>query len=114
VAFCLQRSCKTSKYDRLLYILNLLRSRNNSRASDLAEESEASERTIYRDVIDLSSANIPIYFDDGSLLYEVKGKGTEEILRWILGFKDKAEVSEPEELRDKPKQISRKLARIYA
>ena len=65
MAFCLQRSCKTSKYDRLLYILNLLRSRNKLRASDLAEECEVSERTIYRDIIGLSSANIPIYFDDG-------------------------------------------------
>lgn len=54
-----------SKYDRLLYILNLLRSRNKLRASDLAKECEVSERTIYRDIIDLSSANIPIYFDDG-------------------------------------------------
>jgi len=54
-----------SKYDRLLYILNLLRSRNKLRASDLAKECEVSERTIYQDIIDLSSANIPIYFDDG-------------------------------------------------
>jgi predicted DNA-binding transcriptional regulator YafY len=31
----------------------------------MAKEREVSERTIYRDIIDLSSANIPIYFDDG-------------------------------------------------
>ncbi len=54
-----------SKYDRLLYILNLLRARRGLKASDLAKECEVSERTIYRDIIDLSSANIPIYFDDG-------------------------------------------------
>jgi len=54
-----------SKYDRLLHILNLLRSRRNLRAADLAKECEVSDRTIYRDIISLSSANIPIYFDDG-------------------------------------------------
>jgi predicted DNA-binding transcriptional regulator YafY len=64
VAFCLQRSCKTSKYDRLLYILNLLRSRNTLRAADLAKEREVSERIIYQDISDLSSANISVYLDD--------------------------------------------------
>jgi len=54
-----------SKYDRLLHLLNLLRSRHFLKASDLAKECEVSERTIYRDIISLSSANIPIYFDDG-------------------------------------------------
>jgi predicted DNA-binding transcriptional regulator YafY len=54
-----------SKYDRLLHLLNLLRSRHSLKASDLARECEVSERTIYRDIISLSSANIPIYFDDG-------------------------------------------------
>lgn len=54
-----------SKYDRLLHLLNLLRSRHKLQASDLARECEVSERTIYRDIMSLSSANIPIYFDDG-------------------------------------------------
>jgi predicted DNA-binding transcriptional regulator YafY len=54
-----------SKYDRLLLILNLLRARRNLRVSDLANECEVSERTIYRDIISLSSANIPIYFENG-------------------------------------------------
>ncbi|MCJ7457714.1 MAG: transcriptional regulator [candidate division Zixibacteria bacterium] len=54
-----------SKYDRLLHLLNLLRSRHNLKASDLARECEVTERTIYRDIMSLSSANIPIYFDDG-------------------------------------------------
>jgi predicted DNA-binding transcriptional regulator YafY len=54
-----------SKYDRLLHVLNLLRARHGLKASDLAEECEVSERTIYRDIIALSSANIPIYFDNG-------------------------------------------------
>ncbi len=54
-----------SKYDRLLNLLSLLRSRNNLKASDLAHECEVSERTVYKDIVSLSSANIPIYFDDG-------------------------------------------------
>lgn len=54
-----------SKYDRLLHVLNLLRGRQGLKASDLAKECEVSERTIYRDIIALSSANIPVYFDNG-------------------------------------------------
>ena len=54
-----------SKYDRLLHMLNLLRARQGLKTSDLARECEVSERTIYRDIIALSSANIPIYFDNG-------------------------------------------------
>jgi predicted DNA-binding transcriptional regulator YafY len=54
-----------SKYDRLLHILNLLRSRRSLRAKDLAKECEVTERTVYRDILSLSSANVPIYFDDG-------------------------------------------------
>jgi predicted DNA-binding transcriptional regulator YafY len=54
-----------SKYDRLLHVLNLLRARQGLKASDLARECEVSERTIYRDVIALSSGNVPIYFDNG-------------------------------------------------
>jgi predicted DNA-binding transcriptional regulator YafY len=54
-----------SQYDRLLNLLNLLRSRDNLKASDLAHECEVSERTVYKDIVSLSAANIPIYFDDG-------------------------------------------------
>jgi len=54
-----------NKYDRLLHLFNLLRSSHNLKTADLAKECDVSERTIYRDIISLSSANIPIYFDDG-------------------------------------------------
>jgi len=54
-----------SKYDRLLYILNLLRVRRNLNAGRLAEECGVTERSIYRDMIALSEANIPIYYDNG-------------------------------------------------
>lgn len=53
------------KYDRLLYILNLLRSRRNLNADALAKECGVTERTIYRDIASLSEANIPIYYDHG-------------------------------------------------
>lgn len=56
---------KMAKYDRLLYILNLLRSRRNLNADMIAVECEVTERTIYRDIIALSEANIPIYYDKG-------------------------------------------------
>ncbi|RME19381.1 MAG: HTH domain-containing protein, partial [Candidatus Zixiibacteriota bacterium] len=45
------------KSDRLLYILNLLRTRRNLNAARLAEECGVTERSIYRDIISLSEAN---------------------------------------------------------
>ena len=54
-----------SKSARLLYILNLLRARRNLNAARLAEECGVTERSIYRDIISLSEANIPIYYDNG-------------------------------------------------
>lgn len=56
---------KMSKYDRLLYILNLLRTRRNLNAASLARECGVTERSIYRDIIALSEANVPIYYDNG-------------------------------------------------
>jgi predicted DNA-binding transcriptional regulator YafY len=53
------------KMERLLYILSLLRTNHWLKASDLAKKCEVSERTIYRDIISISEANIPIYFDGG-------------------------------------------------
>ena len=54
-----------SKHERLLFILNLLRSRKNLNAAMLAEECGVTERSIYRDIVALSEANIPIYYDNG-------------------------------------------------
>ena len=53
------------KYDRLLFILNLLRSHRNLGASRLASECGVTERTIYRDMIALAGADVPIYYDRG-------------------------------------------------
>lgn len=54
-----------NKYDRLLLILNLLRSRKNMNAKMLAEECRITEQTIYRDLISLTEIEIPIYYDKG-------------------------------------------------
>ncbi len=54
-----------AKYDRLLYILNLLRARRNLNARMLAQECGVTERSIYRDIVALSEANVPIYYDNG-------------------------------------------------
>ncbi|MCK4632197.1 MAG: YafY family transcriptional regulator [candidate division Zixibacteria bacterium] len=54
-----------NKYQRMLFILNLLRTRRNMNAQALAEECQVTPRSIYRDIIALSEANIPIYYDNG-------------------------------------------------
>lgn len=54
-----------TKYDRLLHILNLLRARRNMTAGKLADECGVTQRSIYRDILSLSEANIPIYYDHG-------------------------------------------------
>lgn len=54
-----------AKYDRLLHILNLLRTRRNLNAAYLALECGVTERSIYRDILSLSEANVPVYYDNG-------------------------------------------------
>lgn len=54
-----------NKYERLLYILNLVRSHQGLNAAKLARKCEVTERTIFRDITALSSANVPIYYDRG-------------------------------------------------
>jgi predicted DNA-binding transcriptional regulator YafY len=51
--------------DRLLSMLMLLQTRGRLTARKLAIELEVSERTIYRDVIALNAAGIPIYSEGG-------------------------------------------------
>jgi predicted DNA-binding transcriptional regulator YafY len=50
--------------ERLLHMVNILRSGKGYSASELAQALGVSERTIYRDVVDLSQ-QVPIYYDRG-------------------------------------------------
>lgn len=54
-----------SKAGRLLKILNIIRSNRSCTATELARQCGVSERTIYRDIVALSEAGAPIYYDNG-------------------------------------------------
>jgi len=51
--------------DRLLSMLMILQSRGKTGAQDLASELEVSKRTVYRDVIALSTSGVPVYTEKG-------------------------------------------------
>ena len=51
--------------DRLLSLMMLLQSRGRMTARQLAEELEVCERTIYRDIVALSAAGVPVYGEAG-------------------------------------------------
>ncbi len=53
------------KAARLLTILNLLRTRRSLSVAQLSAELEVSERTVYRDIVTLSEAGAPVYYDRG-------------------------------------------------
>ena len=54
-----------AKADKLLYLVNLIKSNHNLTAKQLAEKCGVSERTIFRYINSLASASLPIYYDHG-------------------------------------------------
>lgn len=54
-----------NKSSRLLYLITIILNNPGVGVSRLAEKCNVSERTIYRDVIAISEAHIPIYYDNG-------------------------------------------------
>nr|MBN2277679.1 HTH domain-containing protein [candidate division Zixibacteria bacterium] len=54
-----------SKAERLLFIVNLFRTRKKLTLEELQQECGVSKRTVFRDILALSSMNIPIYYDNG-------------------------------------------------
>lgn len=50
---------------RLINLVLLLQARSTMTASELARELKVSERTVYRDVLALSAADLPVYAEQG-------------------------------------------------
>ncbi|WP_411168599.1 helix-turn-helix transcriptional regulator [Clostridium sp. MB05] len=75
------------KINRLFEIIYILLDKENTTAKELAEHFEVSQRTIYRDIEDLSQAGIPIYMSKG------KGGGISLLSNFVL---NKAILSEEE------------------
>lgn len=51
--------------DRLINMILILQNRSRVTAAELAKELEVSVRTIYRDIVALSSAGVPVYTEKG-------------------------------------------------
>lgn len=60
-----QLGFKMAKAERLLHLINLIKTHHNLTSKELAEKCEVSERTIFRDINCLASATLPIYYDHG-------------------------------------------------
>jgi predicted DNA-binding transcriptional regulator YafY len=54
-----------AKTDKLLYLVNLIKSNHNLNAKQLAQKCGVSDRTIFRYINSLAAASLPIYNDHG-------------------------------------------------
>ena len=75
--------------DRLLSIMMLLQTHGVMKATQLAQELEVTERTIYRDVIALNTAGIPVY--------TIKGPGGG--IRLVEEYRNSLTALKPDEVR---------------
>jgi len=61
-----------TKSERLMFLINMLRTRRVLSVPQMSASCEVTERTIYRDLCSLSRMNIPVYYDKGyRLAHEV-------------------------------------------
>jgi predicted DNA-binding transcriptional regulator YafY len=58
-----------TKAERIMFLINLIRSGDAGSIDELSEKCDVSPRTIYRDLESLQKMNIPVYFDAG---YHIK------------------------------------------
>jgi len=54
-----------AKAERLLYLINLIKSNQGLTSKELAGKCKVSERTVFRDINSLASASLPVYCDHG-------------------------------------------------
>ena len=57
------RGVSMTKSERLMFLINMLRTRRALSIPQMCASCEVSERTIYRDLCSLSRMNIPVYYD---------------------------------------------------
>ena len=82
-----------TKPERLLYIINLLRTRKRTSLARLSAQCRVSKRTIYRDLLSLQSLNVDVCCDHGYFLKEQHlfpelrlSKEEQELLGYCLNF----------------------------
>ena len=54
-----------------------------------------------------------VWQDDGSIYFDVKVDGLNEIYWWILGYGDQVEVLQPEALRKRVREAAARLVKLY-
>ena len=54
-----------TKTERLMNLINLIKSREVVTVQDMSREFGISQRTVYRDLNTLSKMNIPVYYENG-------------------------------------------------
>ena len=102
-----------TKTERLMNLINLIKSREVVSVQDMSREFGISQRTVYRDLNTLSKMNIPVYYENGYRLGQdplFGGNGfndeEKELLRYSL--RQNPLVSDPY-LGDKFKDIEKKI-----